>query len=132
MAASLGKMASADKFAVIKTIKAMKPIVEAFTDFRTDASEKLKGDNHAQMQTKAMQWQKEGDKCGLTDAEKMEVNSYFENYANDLKECIEEELQKDNELDIRTISEEAFGYLLDANDKWNADQIMKIQDIMCE
>lgn len=132
VSASLGKMSATDKFNVIKTIKAIKPIVNAFEEFRTDAAEKLQGENHDEMQNKANEWRTKGDKCTLTDEEKIEVNAYFENYAKELKECIDEEVNKDNELDIRTINDDAFGCLLEANEGWTVDQIMKIQDVICE
>lgn len=132
VSASLGKMSAADKFNVIKSIKAIKPVVEAFEDFRNDAAEKLKGENHEEMQSKANEWRTKGDKCTLTDEEKVKINTYFEAYAHDLKECIDEEVNKENELDIRTISEEAFGLLLEANENWNVEQIIKLQEMLCE
>ena len=129
--AKLGDMATADKFNVIKSIKALKVIAEDFETFRTDASEKLKGDNHEAMQQKAWEWRDKGDKATLTDDEKLEVNAYFDKYAKDLGECVLEEANKDNEIDIRTINEESFGKFMAAND-WNVEQIMTVEEILCE
>lgn len=129
--ASLGKMDASDKFAVIKTIKAIKPIVKAFEEFRDDAAEKLKGENHAEMQAKANEWREKGDKCSFSNDEKIAINKYFDKYAEDLKACIDEEVNKMNEVDIRTISEESFGCLLEANSNWSVEQILKIEEIMC-
>lgn len=130
-AASLGSMAASDKFAVIKTIKAIKPIVKAFEEFRDDAAEKLKGENHAEMQAKANEWREKGDKCTFSDAEKIAINAYFDNYASEMNACIDEEVNKINDVDIRTISEDSFGCLLEANSNWSVEQILKIEEIMC-
>lgn len=130
--ASLGKMESKNKFAVIKSIKELKTIAEDFEAFRTDAAEKLRGENHDEMQQKAVDWQQKGDKCTLTDDEKREVNAYFDRYGKELSDCINEEAEKEHELDIRTITEEAFGALMDANESWSVEQIMKVQEVMTE
>ena len=130
--ASLGKMDATDKFSVIKTIKSLKHVSEDFESFRDDASERLKGEEHDDMQQKALMWQQKGDDCGLTDDEKIAVNKYYDKYGKELNECINEESQKENELDIRTLKEDAFGKLLEANDKWTVEQILKIDEVMSE
>lgn len=125
---SLGKMSGADKINVIKTIKSIKGVAEDFIAFRTDASERLRGDNHDEMAKLATQWQKEGD-TALTDDEKVAVNEYFTKYGKELKDCLDEESNKEHEVDVRELSEEAFGNLLDANDKWTVEQALLLQDI---
>ena len=84
------------------------------------------------MQQKAFEWQQNGDKCTLTDDEKRAVNAYFDHYGKELSDCIDEEAKKEHELDIRTITEAAFGALMDANEGWSVEQIMKVQDALCE
>lgn len=128
--ASLGKMESKDKFAVIKSIKELKTIAEDFETFRTDAAEKLRGEEHDEMQQKAFEWRDKGDKCTLTDDEKRAVNAYFDRYGKELSDCINEEAEKEHELDIRTITEAAFGALMDANESWTAEQIMRLEELL--
>lgn len=129
--AKLGQMASADKFNVLKTSKALKGISEAFEDFRTDASERLKGDEHDEIQRMAGQWQSEGDKCGLSDDEKKKVNAYYAKYGKDLNDCLNEEAQKVNEdVDVRTITEDGFGKLAEANDTWTVEQLLKLEELL--
>ena len=128
---SLGKMPGADKINVIKTIKSIKSIAEDFINFRTDAAERLRGDNHDEMTKLATQWQRDGD-TALTDDEKVAVNEYFSRYGKELKDCLDEESNKEHEVDVRTISEDAYGLLLEANDKWSVEQIMLLQDCMCD
>ena len=45
----LTKMEDADKFTVIKAIRALKPIYTAYEEYIKDAQEKLKGENHDEM-----------------------------------------------------------------------------------
>lgn len=126
----LGKMESKDKFSVIKTIKALKGVADEFEAFREDAAERLKGENHDDMTAKAQEWQQKGDKCTFTNDEKIAINEYFEHYGKELADCVNEEAEKEHELDIRTITEAAFGALMDANESWTAEQIMRLEELI--
>ena len=55
--AKISKMDDADKFKMIKIARALKPVATSFEDFKKDAGEKLKGENHDKMVEKAQQWQ---------------------------------------------------------------------------
>ena len=126
---SLGKMSGADKINVIKTIKSIKGVAEDFIAFRTDASERLRGDNHDEMTAKATKWQTDGDDA-LTYDEKVAVNGYFNKYGEELKQCVDEELNREHEVDVRTIAEDAFCLLLEANDNLSAEQALSLHDML--
>jgi lipase chaperone LimK len=122
--AKLSKMENSDKFKVIRAIRAMKPIVTDFEDFQKDAQ------GHEEIVEKAQQWQREGEKTTLTIEERTEINKYLNYYNQRIMECVKDEAEKEHELQVESLSEEAFGKLLESND-WNANKIMTIQDFLC-
>lgn len=128
--ASLGGMAADDKISVVKTLRAMRSVAEAFTDFRSDASRRLRGENHAKMMHLAQLWQQSEN--AISENEKAAVKAYYDEYARTLKACLGEEEEKPHDIDVREIDNKGFGELLDANQSWTADQIMKIQEVICE
>lgn len=128
--AKITKMDDADKFKVIKSLRPLKKISEDFEDFRTDALEKLKGDNHNEMTERARKWQQDGDKTTLTDKERIEVNTYFTEYNDKVTKCLTEELEKEHDLDDVNLTEDAFGKLIASND-WTLGQIEIIGNILC-
>lgn len=128
--AKITKMDDADKFKVIKSLRPLKKISEDFEDFRTDALEKLKGDNHNEMAERARKWQQDGDKTTLTDKERIEVNTYFTEYNDKVTKCLTEELEKEHDLDDVNLTEDAFGKLIASND-WTLGQIEIIGNILC-
>ena len=127
--AKISKMDDADKFKMIKIARALKPVATSFEDFKKDAGEKLKGENHDKMVEKAQQWQAEGEKTTLTEAERIEINKYFNDYNNKIVECLKEEAAKENELDFEPLGEEAFGKRVASND-WTLGQITAIEEVV--
>lgn len=127
--AKLTKMDDEDKFRMIKIIRLFKPVVTNFEDFKKVASEKLKGDNHEEMLRKAKKWQAEGDKTTLTESERIEINTYFNDYNNKVLECLKDETMKENEFDYETLSAQAFGKFVASND-WTLGQITAIEEVI--
>lgn len=127
----LTKMEDKDKFIVIKAVRKFKPIAADFDDFQKDAQEKLKGENFEEMQKKAQQWQKDGDKTTLTEDERREINKFFNEYYKKLEECLKEETEKKHELEYEKLSEDAFGKFISSND-FKVDDIIKIQEVMVQ
>lgn len=130
--ANLGKMPGIAKIGVIKTIKAIKGIAEEFMAFREDAESRLRSQDHDKMVEMANEWRTMGDGCSLSEEDKMKVNVYFTTLSKELEECLAEEISKEHEIDVRTISEDAFSLMLEANDGWSVAQIIAIQDILVE
>lgn len=127
--AKLTKMEDGDKFKMIRMIRAFKPVVTNFEDFKKVASEKLKGENHDYMLEKAQQWQAEGEKTTLSESERIEINRYFNDYNNKIIECLKEEAQKENELDYEPLGAGAFGKFVASND-WTLGEIAAIEEVI--
>jgi len=127
--AKITKMEDADKFKVIKALKQLKSIATAYEDFKKDAGEKLKGEEHDKMIEKAQKWQNEGKDTTLTEEEKIAVNKYFSEYNDKISSCLKEEAAKENELTFEALTEEAFGRLMTSND-WTLSEITSIEEIL--
>lgn len=128
--AKLTKMESKEKFQVIKIMRAMKPVAEEWDSFVKTIDEKLKGENHEEMLSKAQQWQKEGDKTTLSLDERMAVNEYFAKFNKDRMEMITSEQSKEVNVLFDKLTEEAFEHLVDSND-FNVGQILALQEAIC-
>ena len=135
--AKLTKMEDADKFKVIKALRVIKPVAKGYEDFVEEAKNKLKADDHDKMTEKALAWNKDnqGKKVGeLTQVQIDElntINTYFAEYNNRVETCLKEEAEKEVELTIDKLSEEAFGKLVASND-WTCGQIMALSDAVAE
>lgn len=127
--AKLTKMEDSDKFKMIRMIRVLKPVVTNFEDFKKVASEKLKGENHDYMLEKAQQWQAEGEKTTLAEAERIEINKYFNDYNNKIVECLKDEAMKENELDYEPLGADAFAKFVASND-WTLRQITAIEEVV--
>ena len=131
-AAKLTKMDDADKYRVIKAIREMKPVVESFDSFVSDARERLKPEDFDTMQKKAEQWQKDGDATTLTVEERVELNHHFEEYHEKVEECVREESEKEIELKFVRLSEEAFCKLMASNPDWDVKTTVQVEEVLVE
>ena len=135
--AKLTKMEDADKFKVIKALRAIKPIAKGYEDFVEDAKNKLKGEDFDNMSEKAQAWNKDnqGKKVGELAQEEIDnlnaINTYFAEYNKRVEACVKEEAEKEVELTFDKLSEEAFGKLVASND-WTCGQIMALSDAVAE
>lgn len=127
--AKLTKMEDADKYKVIKAIRAMKPIATSFDDFTKEAQERLKDDDFSAMQKKAEQWQKEGEQTTLTMEERIAINRFFTDYNKRVEECVKEEAEKEVSPEYGRLSEEAFSKLIGSND-WAVKEILAVMDAL--
>lgn len=114
--AKLTKMESKEKFAVIRIMRAVKPVAEEWDAFMATVDEKLKGENHEAIVAMIQQWQKEGDNTTLTMEERKEVNEYIAKFNAERNELINAELAKEVEVSFERISEETFERFIDSND----------------
>lgn len=129
--AKLTKMEDADKYAVIKVLRKLRPAAEKFDADKKDASERLKTDELDDAIAKYQQWQSEGEKCAFTDEEKRTIVKVINEYDSKVRECIAEELDVDVEVEMPKLSEAAFEKLLASND-WNAEVAMLVADELVE
>lgn len=133
--AKLNEVEDSAKISIVRTLRALKGIVSSYDEFRSDACETLKGENHQKMADLAFRWEqeeKEKKESTLTDEEKASVNKYFANYNKLVNEAVSKEFGKEYDLDIHTLEEPDFCKLLASNDNWSAEQIMLAQDVLCE
>lgn len=126
--ASLKGMDNLSKFAVIKLTKAFKDIANDFESFKADAVERLKDENFDAMCDKAQKWQSEGDKCEYSNEEKVAINQYFADYKKSIAECVKEEAEKENDVEFNPLSEKQFEALINANENWNVEQIIMLDE----
>lgn len=127
-AAKVTKMEDADKFKVVKALKTMKPVATDFDEFKKDALDKLKSEDHDAMTEKAQKWQSEGENTTLSVEERAELNKYFNEYNNKVLECVREEAEKDIELSIEKLNDESFQKFVASND-WNTEQALAIYEL---
>lgn len=127
----LTKLADADKYLVIKILKAIRPIAENFEAYQKDAGERLKPNNWDEIVEKAQKWQQEGENSTLTDDEKKEINLAFFTYDKSISNCISEELMIENEVEFKKLTEEAFEKLMASND-WDAKTALFVSDVIVD
>lgn len=129
--AKLTKMESADKFKVIKAIRPMQPIAEEWNNFISNVDKKLQKENHDEIIEKAQKWQREGEETTLSQEEKIEVNKYLLEYQKEKEACINDELEKEEELSFDKINDSAFEKLIDSND-WKVTEILLLESVIKE
>lgn len=135
--ARLSKMEDEDKFKVIKNLRKMKKTATEYHSFVEDAQKKLQPEDFEEMNKKAQEWN--GKHAGakssdLSDEERVEfekINEYFKEYSEKVEKCLKEEAEKEVEVDITPLSEEAFGKLVASND-WACKDIMELLDVLSE
>ena len=118
----LTKMEDADKFKVIKALRAIKPISEGYEEFVKLTHEKLKDDKMQEMQS-------QGKEVEYSFEERKELNEYFQNFNNTIEKLMKEEGDKENELTYDKLSEDAFGKYIASND-FNVSTIMDLQEVL--
>lgn len=136
--AKLAKMEDKEKFTLIKAMKVLKPIKNAYEDFVKDAREKLKGENHEEMLKRVEEWRTKHNDTKPADfttdelKELNEINTYFNDYNKKVEECVKEEADKEVTLEYTRMSEEAFGHLLTSNPEWDVEKMMLAAEVLCE
>ena len=117
--ARLGKMETAERYALIKAIRQLKKVATEFDEMLKDAQDKLKTDGIEAIAAK-MQLQKV-----LT----IEENVEFNRYNKSISDCLKDELTKDIELTFEPLSETALDHLIESND-FSASEIILIEDML--
>lgn len=125
--ASVSKMKSEEKFAIIKAMRELKKIAVPYQDMITDTREKLKPENAAELE--AM------EQRGLDNLSAEERESYDRctaAYNAEVDKALNEEAQKEVEIDIEPISDEALGRFADSNDNLRIGSLMTIAEVIGE
>lgn len=131
---------TADKYRIIRALRILKPIAHWFDDFREDAASKLRAADHESLMAdfRLMQDEdrriKDGSLAELSfSVQKINaITAYVRTYSRQVRECIDVEAFKPNDLDILPISEQSIMQLVEANDSWTTDDCAVIEELFCE
>ena len=135
-AAKLSKLADADKFTVIRAMRALKPIYTGYEDAVKDAQERLKPEDFDALQRRAADWNathKDKQLKDLTPEERTTlegINTAFRDYTSKVEECIRDLAETERELTHTRLTEEAFGKLLESNPDWTMKEIFPVADAL--
>lgn len=131
--AKLTKMDDADKFIVIKAVRAIQKVINEYEELADAAQEKFKGENHEEMVKKAIDWNErhpKGEDIPADErAEFTKLNGYFANLNRLMNKFRSEEAEKDVTCDYPNLKEEAFANLISSND-FTVEEIIALQNVL--
>lgn len=113
--AKVVKLEESEVIKIIKARKAMRPIADDYDAFLKDCQEKFKPEGWDEIQKKLQQWQQEGEKTTLTEAERNELNKAMIGYQKKVNEALKDELKREVELNIEPLKEESATKMLVEN-----------------
>lgn len=137
-AAKLTKLADADKFTVIRAMRALKPIHTDYEEAVKDAQERLKPEGWDDLQRRAADWNATHKDKKLTDLTPEErttldgINAAYRDYTSKVEECIRDIAETEKTLDYTRLSQDAFGKLLESNPEWKMQEILAVADVLGE
>ena len=137
--AKYGKLDDADKIKVWKITRKLKPVAEKFDEDSKDAAEKMKpSEDFDERLAKAQEYERtikqtdfDASKLPMGAAEYGKFIEEFKAYKKLVDDTIRDFAKKDVEVEIETISEDAFVKLMVSND-WNMAQVVAIDGIVAE
>lgn len=127
--AKVTKLEESEVIKIIKARKMMRPIAEEFEAILKDAQEKLKPECWEDVQEKLAKWQTEGENTTLTDAEKKGINKALIDYQNSINKVLNDELERDVEINIETLKEESATKLIVENG-WELKKLEEIEVVL--
>lgn len=113
--AKVVKLEESEVIKVVKARKAMRPIADDYEAFLKDCQEKFKPEGWDEIQKKLQQWQQEGEKTTLTEAERIELNKAVIGYQKKIDAALKDELKREVELNIEPLKEESATKMLVEN-----------------
>ena len=137
-AAKLAKMQDADKFTVIRAMRALKPIQTDYEAAVRDAQERLKPEDFDDLQKKAADWNATHKDKKLTDLTPEEratldgINAAYRDYTDKVEQCVRDLAETEKTLDYTRLSQDAFGKLLESNPEWKMQEILGVADVLGE
>ena len=137
--AKYSKMDDADKIKVWKITRQMKPVADRFREDSEDAAQKMKPtDDFDERLQKAQEYERisrskdaDAQKLPIGAAEYGEFIKEFRKYQDTVNAAVREFADKEVELEVEPLSEDAFGKLMASND-WTMEQVTLLGDIICE
>lgn len=135
--ANYKQLDDADKIRLWKIARVMKPAAKQLEEDSRDAAEKLKPENFDAQLEKAKEFEEKKEK-GDTDKLPMTDNEYqkfirevYHPFNNLVQKAVNEESEKEVEIDFEPLTEEAFGKLMASND-WKIQQVMTLGNLIVE
>lgn len=138
-AAKYAKLDDADKVKVWKVTRVLKPIATKFDEDSKDAAEKMRPtEDFNERLAKAQEYERiiktpnfDAQTLPMGAAEYGAFIDEFKKYNRLVADTVQEFAQKEVELELETISEDAFGKLMASND-WNMGQVTALDGILTE
>jgi len=134
-AATYKKLDDADKIKLYKTARVLKPIAKQFEEDSKDAAEKLKPEGLDGQLEKAKEYESKkpkGEDTPMTDEEYQAfIRDMWSPFNQLVAKAVKEFAEKEVEVDIEPLTEEAFGKLMASND-WSVDKAMIIGEFITE
>lgn len=129
--AKLTKMEDSDKIRLVRVMRKFKPLFEEFNTAVKDAQEKLKPEGYDERFRKAQIYEVKNEESGMTEEEYTAFIDEFKQANKLIQEAVNDIALKDTELDLETLSEDAFGKFIASND-WTMEQIVLLSEVLCE
>lgn len=137
--AKYSKMEDADKIKVWKIARKMKPVATKFEEDSQDAAEKMKPSEDFDEQLQNAQEYERITSHPDFDAQNLpmgvaEYNAFldkFHAYNKLVNDAVKDFAEKEVELEIEPLSEDAFGKLM-ASNEWTMEQAVTLGDIITE
>lgn len=119
----LSALETADIFKVLYIIKALKPVVTAYEDFRKDVNKQFEPEQWTERVSKYKE---------ASDEEKASLDKEFAEYQQKVGECVTKELDSEKEIEAyERLDKEAFGRLVkDNGDILFTPQIALLMEVM--
>lgn len=107
-----------EKYAVVKMMYKMKPIAEAFDEFRKDYPQKVKPQGWEDIEEDYRKWKEEDkdNKCSLAEETVNMLKRMEYEYLSSIQLGINEEAAQEKDIEIEYLTEEVFEKLLGSND----------------
>lgn len=135
--ANYKQLDDADKIKLWKIARVMKPVAKQLEDDSRDAAEKLKPEDFDAQLEKAKEFEAkkekgDTDKLPMTDNEYQEfIREVYHPFNNLVQKAVNDESEKEVELEYEPLTEEAFGKLMASND-WKIRQVMTLGNLIVE
>lgn len=107
-----------EKYAVVKMMYKMKPIAEAFDEFRKDYPQKVKPQGWEDIEEDYRKWKEEekDNKCSLAEETVNMLKRMEYEYLSSIQLGINEEAAQEKDIEIEYLTEEMFEKILGSND----------------
>lgn len=114
----LTKLDGKEKYAVVKMMYKMKPIAEAFDEFRKEYPQKVKPQGWEDIEEDYRKWKEEekDNKCSLAEETVNMLKRMEYEYLSSIQLGINEEAAQEKDIEIEYLTEEVFEKILGSND----------------